>query len=151
MPSDQDFNYFLIKNNLMNQKANSADPDKITWMCQLIWIYTVHFLVRKNLMNQNAKGADPDQETVDMLVNIPWIKGFTTIGKTLVIPSLTASSVTDVSLQTSSSCPIILSTFCVEYTAIRGDNSTAVNSDVKFLAYLQRSSRKFRDPKVNDC
>jgi hypothetical protein len=33
---------FVVRNNLINQKANSADPDQMAWMCWLIWIYTVH-------------------------------------------------------------------------------------------------------------
>jgi hypothetical protein len=31
----------LVRNNLINQKANSADPDQTCRLWQLIWIYTV--------------------------------------------------------------------------------------------------------------
>jgi hypothetical protein len=33
---------FLVRNNLINLTAYSVDPDQMTWMCLLIWIYTVH-------------------------------------------------------------------------------------------------------------
>jgi hypothetical protein len=33
----------LIRNNLINQEVNSADPDQTAGMCQLIWIYTVAY------------------------------------------------------------------------------------------------------------
>jgi hypothetical protein len=32
---------FLVRNNLMNLKLNSVDPDQRALMCRLIWIYTV--------------------------------------------------------------------------------------------------------------
>jgi hypothetical protein len=28
----------VVRNSLMNQKANSLDPDQTAWMCRLIWI-----------------------------------------------------------------------------------------------------------------
>jgi hypothetical protein len=31
---------FLVRNNLMDLKANSVDPDQTARMCMLIWIYT---------------------------------------------------------------------------------------------------------------
>jgi hypothetical protein len=31
----------LVRNNLMNLKANCVDPDQMAQMCQLIWIYNV--------------------------------------------------------------------------------------------------------------
>ncbi len=31
----------LVRNNLMNQKANSVDPDQMARMCRLIWINIV--------------------------------------------------------------------------------------------------------------
>jgi hypothetical protein len=43
VPSDQDLHcsLFWSEKNLINQKGNSADPDQITRMWWLIWIYTV--------------------------------------------------------------------------------------------------------------
>jgi hypothetical protein len=32
---------FLVRNNVINKKANIADPNQTSQMCQLIWIYTV--------------------------------------------------------------------------------------------------------------
>ncbi len=40
MPSDQDLHYSLDVLGYFDQEANSVDPDKMTRMFQLIWIYT---------------------------------------------------------------------------------------------------------------
>jgi hypothetical protein len=39
--SDLNYNVcLLVRNNLMNLRANSLDPDQLAQMCRLIWIYT---------------------------------------------------------------------------------------------------------------
>jgi hypothetical protein len=58
VPSDQDLHCLLssVRNNLINLKANSADPDQMPRMCRLIWIYTVRPCLKGMFMEERVKG-----------------------------------------------------------------------------------------------
>jgi hypothetical protein len=64
----------LVRNNLMNQKANSLDLDQTKYMFQLIWIYTVRSRY-KTLWNKELNSFHMEN-LVTWNLHVSWIFGF---------------------------------------------------------------------------